>query len=429
MADADQPARLPDRQPSDQPARRPAPLPDRLRAALADAAAWQQPLYEDLHAHPELSMREERTRAILVERLTGLGYAVQEIGGGVVGVLENGPGRTVLHRADIDGLPVAEASGLPYASTHRQADADGVEHPTMHACGHDTHIVTALGAAAVLADHREDWSGTYIALFQPGEEIAAGARAMVEDGLVERVPRPDACLGQHVMAAPVAGHVALAAGPTMSSAVSMRVVVHGAGSHGSMPHLGVDPVVLAAAIVTRLQTLVAREIAPDDFGVVTVGSLHAGTSANVIPDRAVMQLNFRAYDETVLERLVSGAERIVRAECEAARSPREPEIELFHRYPLTDNDAQVTAIVREALVAQLGPERVERMAPSTGSEDFSIIPDAFGSPYCYWIFGGFADGREAFPNHSPFFAPHPQPTLATGTEAALTAILAMLAAR
>jgi amidohydrolase len=405
-----------------------AALPEHLATALADAAEWQLPLYEDLHAHPELSMQEERTRGIVGERLRDLGFTVQEIGGGVVGVLENGPGGTVLMRADMDALPVAEATGLPYASTATQVGADGEEHPVMHACGHDTHVVAALGAATVLAEHTEDWSGTYIALFQPGEETAAGARSMVEDGLVDKVPAPDACLGQHVLTAPVAGRVALAAGPVMSSAVSMKVVVHGAGSHGSMPHLSVDPVVLAAAIVTRLQTLVAREIAPGDFGVVTVGSLNAGTSANVIPDRATMQLNFRAYDEDVLEQLVDGAQRIIRAECEAARSPEAPEIELFDRFPLTENDEQVVARVREALVAQLGQERVEHMEQVTASEDFSTIPDAFGAPYCYWGLGGFVEGRETFPNHSPFFAPDPQPTLATGTEAALTAILGLLAA-
>lgn len=406
----------------------PAALPAHLRSALADAASWQQPLYEDLHAHPELSMQEARTRGILAEKLRELGYEVQEIGGGVVGVLENGPGRVVLHRADFDGLPVQEESGLDYASAHRQSDADGTEHPTMHACGHDTHVTTALGAAAVLAAHREDWSGTCIILFQPGEEIAAGARAMVEDGLVNKIPAPDVCLGQHVMPAPVSGHVALTEGPAMSSAVSMTVVLHGAGSHGSMPHLSVDPIVLGAAVVTRLQTLVAREVAPGDFGVVTVGSFHAGQSSNVIPDRATLQLNFRAYDDGVLEQLVNGAERIIRAECEAARSPKQPELELAKDYPLTDNDPAVTARVREALIAQLGEERVEHMPPSTGSEDFSVIPNAFGAPYCYWIFGGFAEGRETFPNHSPFFVPDQQPTLATGTEAALTAILAMLSA-
>lgn len=193
-----------------------------------------------------------------------------------------------------------------------------------------------------------------------------------------------------------------------------------------MPHLSVDPVVLTAAVVTRLQTLVAREIAPGDFGVLTVGSLHAGISANVIADRATMQLNFRAYDEAVLDQLVDGAERIIRAKCKAARSPKAPEIELFSHLPLTDNDPDVTARVREALIAQLGQDRVEAMPPSTGSEDFSVVPDAFGAPPCYWIFGGFVEGRETFPSHSPFFVPDQQPTLTTGTEAALTAILAFL---
>ncbi|MBB5832885.1 amidohydrolase [Brachybacterium aquaticum] len=199
---------------------------------------------------------------------------------------------------------------------------DCAEQATMHACGHDTHVTAALGAATVLAEHRGDWTGTCIALFQRGEEIAAGARSMVEDGLVDKVPTPDVCLGQHVLAGPVAGKVAVTAGPAMSAAVSMSIVVHGACSHGSMPHLGVDPVVLAAAIVTRIQTLVAREIAPGDFGAVTVGSLHAGSSANVIPDRATMELNFRAYDDLVLDHPVACVQRIVHAECEAAHSRR-----------------------------------------------------------------------------------------------------------
>jgi amidohydrolase len=194
---------------------------DRMTAALEDYASWQGPLYEDLHRHPELSMLEERTRAKITEQLTEYGYEVQAIGGGVVGVLANGEGPTVLMRADFDGLPVQEASGLPYASVHTQVDAAGEVVRTMHACGHDFHIVAGLGAARLLAEHREDWSGTYIALFQPGEEIAAGAQAMVDDGLVDKLPRPEVCLGQHVMTTPVAGKVAVAPGPMLSTAVSM----------------------------------------------------------------------------------------------------------------------------------------------------------------------------------------------------------------
>ena len=401
-------------------------LTDRMTASLEEYRAWQEPLLTDLHRHPELSMREERTRRIIAAQLAEFGYEVQQIGGGVVGVLSRGEGPAVLLRADMDGLPVQEASGLPYASVHSQQDADGTLQPTMHACGHDFHMGAALGAARLLAEHRGDWSGTFIALFQPGEETAAGAAAMVADGLIDKIPAPDACLGQHVLTSPAAGKVAVAPGPVLSSSVSMRVRVHGAGSHGSMPHLGVDPVVLAAAIVTRIQTLVAREIAPGDFGVVTVGALHAGTSANIIPDQAELALNFRAYSEEILDHLVEGVQRMVRAECEAARSPKEPEFELFNRYPVTDNDPQLAAQVREAFIAQFGPERVEHMDPVTASEDFSTIPDAFGVPYCYWGFGGYAQGREAAPNHSPLWAPDLQPSLSTGTEAAASAAFALL---
>ena len=401
-------------------------LTPRMTAALDEYEQWQEPLYEDLHRHPELSMQEERTRGIIAEQLGEYGYEVQSIGGGVVGVLENGEGPVVLLRADVDGLPVQEATGLDFASTHTQEDADGEIRPTMHACGHDVHVTAGLGAAKLLAEHQEDWSGTFISLFQPGEEIAAGAAAMVADGLVEKVPAPDVCLGQHVLTTPVAGRVAVASGPMMSLSVSMKVTVHGSGSHGSMPHLGVDPVVLAAAIVTRLQTLVAREIAPGDFGVVTVGALHAGSSANIIPDRAEMALNFRAYREDVLDHLVEGVQRMVRAECEAARSPREPEFELHNHFPVTDNDPEIAERVREAFRAQFGPDRVEEMEPITASEDFSVIPDAFGAPYCYWGLGGFVEGREPVPNHSPQFAPDQQPTLRVGTEAAASAVLALL---
>lgn len=402
-------------------------LSPQMVASLEENTSRSEELFLDFHRRPELSMLEERTRTIVAEQLTEYGYEVQEIGGGVVGVLANGEGRTVLFRADIDGLPVKEASGLDYASTATQADAEGTEQPTMHACGHDFHITAGLGAAKLLAEHRDDWSGTYVALFQPGEEKAAGARSMVADGLVDKVPTPDVCLGQHVLTTPLAGKVAVASGPVLSTAASAKIVVHGAGSHGSMPHLGVDPVVLASSIVTRLQTLVSREISPSDFGVVTVGSLQAGSSANIIPDSATMLLNFRAYSEEILDQLIDGVERIVRAECEAARSPKEPEIELYDRYPLTENDPDAAEVVRQGFLAQFGEARVEEMSPATASEDFSIVPDAFSSPYCYWGCGAYAEGRETYPNHSPLWSPDLQPTLRTGTEAAVTAVLAHLA--
>ena len=388
--------------------------------------AWQEELYVQLHQNGELSMQETETAAEITRRLDSYGYVTHQIGGGVVGVLENGAGPTVLFRADIDALPVKEATGLPYASTKTMADRAGTVQPVMHACGHDLHVTAGLGAAALLGLAKDAWSGTYLALFQPAEETAEGARSMVAAGLVDKLPRPDVALGQHVLTTPASGQVGTIAGPMLSTGACIRVTVFGKGSHGSMPHLGIDPIVLAAAIVMRLQTIVSRELAPSDFGVVTVGSLQAGTKANIIPDRAVMLLNIRAYDDAVREKLISSIERIVQAECVAAGSPTPPEIELYESYPLTDNDADTTAKVTAAFVDHFGPDRVVTIAPVTASEDFSVLPTAFGIPYTYWGFGGFTPDQQVYPNHNPGFGPAMQPTLRTGTEAAVAAVLAYL---
>ena len=393
---------------------------------LAAVTSWQEELYVQLHQNPELSMQEVETAAEITRRLQAFGYDVQQIGGGVVGVLANGDGPTVLFRADIDALPVEESTGLPYASTRTTTDSQGRTVPVMHACGHDLHIVAGLGAAALLAAHRDAWAGTYVALFQPAEETAAGARSMVDDGLVDKIPRPDVALGQHVLTVPAAGEVGTTAGPMLSTGACIRVKVFGKGSHGAMPHQGIDPGVRSCAVVTRLQTIVAREIAPGDFGVVTVGSLQAGTKANIIPDDATMLLNIRAYDLGVRATLLAAIERIVRAECEAANCPRPPEIELYESYPLTDNDPEVNSTVTQAFVAHFGQDRVKHLDPITASEDFSVIPDAFDIPYCYWGFGGFTADQQPVPNHNPGFGPAMQPTLTTGTEAAVTAVLAYL---
>ena len=390
---------------------------DGVVGRIEEATAWQEELYTHLHRNPELSMQETQTAAEVTRRLESFGYRVQQVGGGVVGVLENGPGPTVLFRADIDALPVEEATDLPYRS-----EVPGV----MHACGHDLHIAAGLGAAAVLAESTDAWGGTYVALFQPGEETAQGAQAMVDDGLADRIPRPDVALAQHVLTAPAAGEVATAPGPVLSTAASVRATVHGKGSHGSMPHLGVDPVVLAAAVVQRLQGIVAREVAPDVFAVVTVGSLQAGTKANIIPDSAELLINVRAYDADVRESLLTAIERIVRAECVASDAPRPPDIDVFDRYPLTSNDPDAAATVTAAFVDHFGADRVRELAPITASEDFSVIPDALGVPYCYWGIGGFTADQQPVPNHNPRFAPAMQPTLRTGTEAAVTAALAYL---
>jgi len=395
-------------------------------ADIDEQQQWQEELYRHLHQNPELPFQERETAAEITRRLTSYGYEVQQIGGGVVGVLRNGPGRTVLFRADIDALPVQEATGLPYASTRTVLDAEGHTVPVMHACGHDFHIVAALGAAKMLAEHVSGWTGTYVALFQPAEETGRGAQAMVDDGLVDKIPKPDVALGQHVLATPASGKVGTVAGPMLSTAACIRVKVFGKGSHGSMPHLGIDPVVLAATIVTRLQTIVSRELAPGQFGVATVGSLQAGTKANIIPDDATLLLNIRAYDADVREKLLASIERIVRGECRIAQSPREPEIELYDQYPLTDNDPVVTEQVTAAMLDYFGADRVETLAPIPASEDFSNLPRALGIPYTYWGFGAFTPDQTPLPNHNPRFAPALQPTLRTGTEAATVAVLSYL---
>lgn len=398
----------------------------RVLEGLDEITGWQEELYVHLHANPELSMQETETAAEVTRRLDELGYETQQIGGGVVGVLANGDGPTVLFRADMDALPVKELTDLPYASTKTATDADGNQVPVMHACGHDMHVVAGLGAASLLAEQRDAWSGTYVALFQPGEETAAGARSMVDDGLTTKIPKPDVALGQHVLTVPAAGEVGTTAGPILSTGASVRVKVYGKGSHGSMPHLGVDPVVLSSAIVTRLQTIVARELSPSEFGVVTVGSLQSGTKANIIPADATMLVNVRAYDTAVREKIIAAIERIVVAECDAARAPQPPEIEIYDDYPLTDNDPDVTSRVTTAFVEHFGAERVKRLDPIPASEDFSIIADAFGVPYSFWGFGGFTPDQEVYANHNPRFAPAIQPPLRTGTEAAVTAVLAYL---
>jgi hippurate hydrolase len=409
-------------------------------AGLESSRPWQEELYRDVHQHPELSHQETRTAGVVAERLRGAGFELHEhVGGtGVVGVLRNGDGATVLLRADMDALPVREATGLPYASDVTSTDADGNEVAVMHACGHDVHVACLAGAAQLLADGREHWTGTLIALFQPAEEVGDGARRMVEDGLADLIPTPEVALGQHVMPAP-AGRVGTHAGAALSAADSMRITVHGRGAHGSMPQAAVDPVVLAAMIVVRLQTVVSREIPPGEAAVLTVGSIQAGTKSNVIPDYATLELNVRTFSDATRTTILGAIERIVRAECVASDSPREPEFELFDRFPLTNNDAAVTERVAGAFDGFFG-EQSQPVGQQSASEDFSDIPSALGVPYTYWFIGGMdADvyaaaeraGRIAqdIPvNHSARFAPVLQPTLDTGTRALVVAALAWLGA-
>lgn len=354
-----------------------------------------------------------------------------------MGVLRNGDGPTVLLRADMDALPVRETTGLSYASTATVADDGRGEVPVAHACGHDLHVACLLGAATLLADGAGQWNGTLIALFQPAEEAGDGAKGMVDAGLTQLIPTPDVALAQHVLPAP-AGVIGTRSGPVLSAADNVRVTVHGHGGHGSMPQATVDPVVLAAMIVVRLQTVVSRETPPDETAVLTVGSIQAGTKSNIIPDSAELLLNVRTYSEQTRRRILDAVRRIVTAECVASGCPREPDFELFDRYPVTSNDPTATDRVTRAFTEVFG-EKVQTIKPQTASEDFSDIPSAMGVPYTYWGLGGIdedsyqraaAAGRvsQDIPvNHSPKFAPVIQPTLDVGTSALVVAAMAWLA--
>ncbi|MFC5144872.1 amidohydrolase [Streptomyces aureoversilis] len=394
-------------------------------------------LYLDLHAHPELSGEESRTAARFADWLTRAGYRVTTgVGGhGVVGLLENGKGPLVMLRAELDALPVQERTGLPYASRV------SAPVPVMHACGHDLHLAATAGAARVLAGERGLWRGTVMVVGQPAEETLSGAQAMLDDGLHDRFGRPDAVLAQHAAPLP-AGMVAHGTGPMTAGSVSLDVVVHGRGGHVATPHLAVDPVVTAAAVVLRLQTVVAAETAPAEQVVLTVGRLQAGTRGNVIPDRAELGLTVRGFSGSALDRVVTAVHRIVRAECDASGCPVPPGISVTARSPVNHPDPRLTAAVRDAHAAAFGEARVTGWPPSMATEDFPLLaPD--GVPTVYWMLGtagprqwAAAPGTTAAeklaalpPNHSPLFAPSPRLALPTGITAMVTAARAALGGR
>jgi amidohydrolase len=398
----------------------------------------QEALYQDLHRHPELSHEEHHTAQRVGDLLRQDGFTVTgSIGGtGVVGVLANGSGPTVLLRCELDALPIREETGAPYASTVTVPDAGGHLRPAAHACGHDLHMAAMISMAKLMADHRDRWHGTLIPLFQPAEETGEGAQDMVDDGLFKKIPVPDVALAQHLLPG-IAGTVRTRSGPFMSAADSIKVTVYGRGGHGASPQNTIDPVVLAAMIIIRLQTIVSREVAPGDIAVVTVGSCQAGTRSNVIPDFAVLELNLRSYSGVTRQRMLDAVQRIVRAECQASGSPKDPEFETTFSFPVTDNDAAVTGRVAKAFAAHFG-DLADEIPRQTVSEDFSKIPDSVGVPYTYWGLGytdratylaAEKDGHldDLTSNHSPKFLPPMQPCLRTGTEALLAAALAWLA--
>ena len=416
-------------------------IPDPLFARLPILLPDLEALYTDVHAHPELSLQETRTSGLAAARLRAAGFDVTTgVGGtGVVGLLRNGDGPTVMLRADMDALPVEEATGVPYASKVKATDREGKTVPVMHACGHDMHVTWLAGAAALLAQARNTWRGTLMAVFQPAEETAQGARAMIDDGLFDRFPKPDVVLGQHVMVGP-AGAIGGRAGVVTSAGDSLQVKLFGRGAHGSMPQASIDPVVMAAATVMRLQGIVSRELAATEAAVVTVGSLQAGTKENVIPGEAIIKLNVRTFDESVRKRVLAAIERIVNAEAAASGAPRPPEITPIDRYPFAVNDREATARVVAAFSDHFSAERVVETGPASASEDFGSFGAGWHAPSVFWFVGGtdpdvHAKAKEAgrlneLPtNHNPHFLPAIHPTLEAGVEAFVVAARAWLSAR
>lgn len=408
-----------------------------LKAAVeADYEANLGALFDHFHRNPELSGMEVRTAARMAQELRALGYEVTEgVGGtGVVGVLRNGDGPTVMIRADMDGLPLREQSGLANASTVTQVDADGVEKPVMHACGHDVHITALVGTARQMMARRDNWSGTLVLVAQPAEERIFGARAMIEDGLYARFPKPDYALAFHVAADLPTGRVEAPPGITASSSDSVDIAVHGVGTHGAYPHLGVDPVLVASHIVVALQSLRSRETNPLEGAVVTVGAIHGGIKHNIISDRVDLQLTVRADSPEVRQQLLDGIDRIARNTALALGVPEDrlPTVtrSATETTPPTINDAETAARVRAALAEGMG-EGVLIEAPRTGmgAEDFAyfVTPES-GVKGVYMSVGGTAPEAvdDAPGHHSPLFRIEARPSVITGVEASVTAAEALL---
>jgi amidohydrolase len=393
-------------------------------------------IYIDLHEHPELSGHEERTAAKMAEGLRALGYEVTEhFGGtGIVGILKNGAGPVVLLRTELDALPVLEKTGLPYASKVVTHNDQNVEVPVMHACGHDVHMSTWLGTARLLATNKNRWSGTLILIGQPAEETIGGAEGMLKAGLYTKFPKPNYAVAIHDGSDLPAGKVGYNTGYTTSNADSISITVYGKGGHGSAPHTGVDPIVIASRIVLTLQTLVSRETRPGDFAVVTVGSFQAGTKNNIIPDEAKLLLTVRTYQTDVRTRLLAGIERIARAEADAAAAPKMPLVEHYEGANAVYNDPDVAKRVMTAVGARLGTDNVVQTAPITASEDFSEFARDGVPTFMMWIgatepatFDMLKKSGGKIPSpHSSTFAPDRERTLKTAMAAETAMVLSLL---
>ncbi len=415
-----------------------------LAAAIsADYDSKLEALFLDFHRNPELSYKEVRTAGIIANEWRAAGWTVTEqVGGtGVVAIMENGEGPTLMLRADMDGLPVLEDSGLSYASTARQVAIDGIEKPVMHACGHDVHITSLIGTARLLAGRKDQWQGTIVLIAQPAEERLGGAKLMMDDGLYSRFPKPDYAMAFHVTSGTATGKLTLNEGITYSSADSVDITVHGVGAHGASPHRGKDPIVMGAQIIMNLQTLVSRDIAPLKPGVVTVGAFNAGSKHNIISDKATMQLTVRADDEETRKRLLDGIRRIAKNVGRMNGMPEDklPEVVVSHENtPATYNDVAMAKRIRALFAERFGEDVFDdQPRTSMGAEDFAyfVAPNT-DVPGVYFGVGGTpqadfdrekAGGEPVPSHHSPFFKVEPRESITLGTEAMTAAALDLLA--
>ncbi|HEY4763374.1 MAG TPA: amidohydrolase [Candidatus Sulfotelmatobacter sp.] len=409
-----------------------APSSKELDSVHPDAHAF----YLDLHQNPELSAHETHTATKLAARWRSSGYDVTEqVGGtGVVAILKNGPGPTIMLRTELDALPVEEKTGLPYASKVRATDDAGRDVPVMHACGHDLHMAAILGTAEIMAHSKNTWHGTLLLIGQPAEETIGGAEGMIRDGLFTRFPKPDVAVALHVGNELPAGMASITPGVYNTNSDSVRITIYGKGGHGSAPHTAIDPIVIAARTILALQTIVSREIKPGEMAVVTVGYIQAGTKNNIIPDQAEMGLTIRTFKPEVRTQILAAIHRIAQAEAAAAGAPREPRVERYEGTDLVYNNPALAERLRAPLEAALGKNKVVTAQPITPSEDFSYFIEQ-GVPGFYFSLGGAdpekfaaakASGTQLPSNHSPLFAPDLDPALRAGIGAEVAVLRNLL---
>ena len=421
-------------------------LPDKVQDELAPLLE----IYRHLHSNPELSLHEMETSVYLANRLRELGFEVTEEVGqyagpdntsyGLVAVMKNGDGPTVMVRTDLDGLPVEETTGLPYASTVRTTDSAGTDVGVMHACGHDVHMTSFLGSATLLSQLKDEWSGTLVMIGQPAEELGAGAKAMLSDGLYERFPRPDFAIALHSQAFLEAGKIGYRSEYALANVDSVDITVRGEGGHGAYPHTTKDPIVIAARIVVALQTIVSREVSPLDPAVITVGSIHGGSKHNIIPNEAHLQLTVRSYKTEVRQHLLDGIRRVSENIARSAGIPEDKlpivEVDEENYTPATYNDPELTERLVQVFERALGSENVIEVSPVMGGEDFGqyTLPDREIPIFLFWLGTVSADRAEtarttaaALPSlHSSQFAPEPERTIATGVLATTSAVLDLM---